>query len=269
MNGVLLGKAKKEDVPCRFCGRRDGDGHRFWECTFLTLQHVRELSEFAYLMSLDRSKWPRSLLWHGWLPGLSGICDSDPWAASFHDLASAQLERCLGAYPVDCAGSWTPPVYWDADDIALEMSEHPDVWTDGSREDFSSVGGFEVAGAGVYLTASVLAFDHSVWETAEEYGDARLERCRAFLLVPGVMQTVQGADFWCAIIALQACWPCHLGIDNLHVARSIGRLLDSGNFDKPLPLVKDGDLIALVQYMIRTWGRDTVRVTKVKGLMRS
>ena len=34
---------------------------------------------------------------------------------------------------------------------------------------------------------------------------------------------------------------------------------------KPMPLVKDGDLIALVQYMIRTRGRETVRVTKVKG----
>ena len=34
---------------------------------------------------------------------------------------------------------------------------------------------------------------------------------------------------------------------------------------KPLALVKDGDLIALVQHMIRARGRDTVRVTKVKG----
>ena len=34
---------------------------------------------------------------------------------------------------------------------------------------------------------------------------------------------------------------------------------------KSLPLVKDGDLIALVQYMIRTRGRETVWVTKVKG----
>ena len=33
-NGFLLGKAKKEDVPCRFCGKRDGDGHLFWECSF-------------------------------------------------------------------------------------------------------------------------------------------------------------------------------------------------------------------------------------------
>ena len=28
----------------------------------------------------------------------------------------------------------TPPEYWDADDIALEMSDHPDIWTYGSRE---------------------------------------------------------------------------------------------------------------------------------------
>ena len=163
------------------------------------------------------------------------------------------------------AGSWAPPEYSDAVDIALEMPEHPNVWTDGSREDFSSIGGFEVAGAGVYLPASELAFDGSVWGTAEEYGDARLERCRAFMPVPGVMQTVQRAEFWGAILAMQAYWPCHLGIDNLNVARSIGRLLDHDSWLKPLPLVKDGDLIALAQYMIRTRGRETVRVTEVKG----
>ena len=83
--------------------------------------------------------------------------------------------------------------------------------------------------------------------------------------LPGVMQTVQRAEFWGAIVALQACWPCHLGIDNLNVARSIGRLLDSDCLTKPLPSVKDGDLVALARYMIRTRGRETVRVTKVKG----
>ena len=127
------------------------------------------------------------------------------------------------------------------------------------------MGDFEVAGAGVYLPASELAFDGLVWGTAEEYGDARLERCRAFLSVPGVMQTVQRAEFWGAIVALQAYWPCHLGIDNLNVARSIGRLLDYDCLTEPLPVVKDGDLIALARYMIRAWGRETVRVTKVKG----
>ena len=145
------------------------------------------------------------------------------------------------------------------------MSEYPNVWTGGRREDSSSVGGFEVAGAGVYLPASELAFDGSVWGTAEEYGDVRLERCRAFLLVPGVLQTVQRAEFWGAILALQAYWPCYLGIDNLDVARTLGCLLDRDSSVRPLPLVKDGDLIALAQYMIRTRGRETVRVTKVKG----
>ena len=175
-------------------------------------------------MSLDRSNWPRCLLWHGWLPGLSGISEKDPWAISFGEFASANLERCLGAYPVDFVGCWTPPDNWDADDIALEMSEYPNAWTDGSREDFSS--------------ASELAFENSMCGTVEEYGDARQERCRAFLPVPGVMQTVQRAEFWGAIVAMQAYWPCHLGIDNLNVARSI-RLLDHGSLGKPLPLVKN------------------------------
>ena len=36
----------------------------------------------------------------------------------------------------------------------------------------------------------------------------------AFMPVPGIMQTVQRAEFWGAIVAMQAYWPCHLGIDN-------------------------------------------------------
>ena len=86
----------------------------------------------------------------------------------------------------DTSAFWVPPEYRDADDIALEMSDVPDIWTDGSREDFSSIGGFEVAGVGVYVPASEMAFDGSVWSVVEEYGDARLERCRAFMLNSGV-----------------------------------------------------------------------------------
>ena len=83
--------------------------------------------------------------------------------------------------------------------------------------------------------------------------------------VPGVMQTVQRAEFWGAILALQAYWPCRLGLDNLNVARTIGRLLDKDSLVKPLPLVEAGDLVALAQYMICTGGPDAVSVTKVKG----
>ena len=100
---------------------------------------------------------------------------------------------------------------------------------------------------------------------AEEYGDARLERCRAFMPVPGPLQTVQRVEFWCAIIALQSYWPCRLGIDKLDVASSICRLLDHGCLTKPLSSVKDGDLVVVIQHVIRARRQDTVRVTKVKG----
>ena len=49
-NGFLLGRVKKEDVPCQFCGKQDGDGHLFRECTFPPLLHVRELPEFSFLL---------------------------------------------------------------------------------------------------------------------------------------------------------------------------------------------------------------------------
>ena len=56
-----------------------------------------------------------------------------------------------------------------------------------------------------------------------------------------------------------------MGIDNLNVVRSIGRPLVADCLAKPLPLVKDADLVALVQNMIRTRGRYAVRVTEVMG----
>ena len=49
-----------------------------------------------------------------------------------------------------------------------------------------------------YLPASEIAVESAVWGVAEEYGDARLERCRAFMPVPGPLQTLAA----CAIVAL-------------------------------------------------------------------
>ena len=71
-NGFLLGKVSGEVVPCRFCGGTDGDGHLFWECPYPPLVEIRENPEFHDLMRMDKSHYPRCLLWHGWLPLLSG-----------------------------------------------------------------------------------------------------------------------------------------------------------------------------------------------------
>ena len=139
----------------------------------------------------------------------------------------------MDAYSGDTSAFWTPPEYWDTDDIALEVSDAPYIWTDGTREDFSSTGGFEVAGAGVYVLAPEVAFEGSVWGVAEEYENVSWS-VAVLLCRPGSLQTVQRAEFWGATIALQSHCPCLLGMDNLNVAKSIDRLLDRGCMVKPL-----------------------------------
>ena len=72
-NGLLLGRVRSQAVPCRFCGALDNDGHLFWDCPFPPLVEIRESPEFHDLMRLDKAHWPSCLLWHGWLPMLSGV----------------------------------------------------------------------------------------------------------------------------------------------------------------------------------------------------
>ena len=45
-NGFLLGKARGQPVPFRFCGAPDGDGHLFGECTFLLLLRFVKILTF-------------------------------------------------------------------------------------------------------------------------------------------------------------------------------------------------------------------------------
>ena len=72
-NGFLLGYVRGQMVPWRFCGAPDGDGHLCWECTYPPLVEIRENPVFHDLMRMDKAHWPRCLLWHGWLPMLSGV----------------------------------------------------------------------------------------------------------------------------------------------------------------------------------------------------
>ena len=117
----------------------------------------RELPEFVSLMARDRSKWPRCLLWHGWLLGLTTAGERAPLADSFGQLAGRSLEVALDAYPVDDTEFWAPPGFWDAQDLATEIGDHPCLW----MELYPSVG-FAVAGAGVYLPAPEVAMGYTL-----------------------------------------------------------------------------------------------------------
>ena len=57
----------------------------------------------------------------------------------------------------------------------------------------------------------------------------------------------------------------HLGVDNLNVVRHVCRLLDGGPSARPFEIVKDGDLLCLINRMLQLRGLDTVKVSKVKG----
>ena len=56
-----------------------------------------------------------------------------------------------------------------------------------------------------------------------------------------------------------------LDVDNLGVVRHVGRLLDNCPGSVPFELLKDGDLLLLIDRMIRRRGADTVRISEVKG----
>ena len=65
----------------------------------------------------------------------------------------------------------------------------------------------------------------------------------------------------CHFLALQSSGAAHLGVDNLGVVRHVGRLLDGHHGSVPLELVKDGDLLLLLERMLHLRGLDTVRIT--------
>ena len=70
----------------------------FGNVPFLLLLRFVKNPEFHDLMRMDKAHWPRCLLWHGWLPVLSGVNGASPWAADASESASYLVETALGQY---------------------------------------------------------------------------------------------------------------------------------------------------------------------------
>ena len=148
-NGFLLGKVKGQHVPCRFCSGADGDGHLFWDCTFPPLVEIREHPEFYGLSEMDT--WPRCLLWHGWLPLLSGVNGGSPWADDPAEGAGNLLECALGSETSGFLEDGQLLVGFDAGGAAERVAAEPDVWIDGSLVE-DQVSGASSSGSGTERT---------------------------------------------------------------------------------------------------------------------
>ena len=95
--------------------------------------------------------------------------------------------------------------------------------------------------------------------------DGSGEACRLYCSVLGPLQTVQRAEIWGILVALQGFTRMHVGVDNLTVVRHVSRIIDDGCTGKPFPLVNDGDLLLKVHQFVRWRGPGTTAVSKVKG----
>ena len=207
---------------------------------------------------------PRCLLWHGWLPGLTSRTSGSPWAVASCDLASYSLEKALGPNLFFTHSAWHP--FWDQDDVQDMVDDvpvAPNIWTDGSREPIPHLD-VEIAGAGVFVHSPAIIFDSCHWGYAQDLDDPH-EGSSHFFVVLGPIQSVQRAEYWGVILALQAYSGIHIGIDNLIVLRGVAALLSQGVTRTPLTLVNDGDLLATIKSMLCLRGFDTVKVSKVKG----
>ena len=154
---------------------------------------------------------------------------------------------------------------YDRVHAASLVRDHPNVWTDGSlvRDRVTDVCS---SGAGFFAHQSDFCWSGRRWGHVDGICvDDGIPSCRGFCSVLGPLQSVQWAEMWGVILALQSSGAVHLGVDNLGVVRHVGRLLDGGQGSVPFELVGDGDLLLLIDRMLHLRGRDTVRISKVKG----
>ena len=121
---------------------------------------------------------------------------------------------------------WSPSDEFDAVQAASSVSDHTNVWTDGSLV-LDRVTGVSSSGAFFFLPTSLTTGGvHEVgvmWMVFVQMIMFRLAGASFQFL--GISRSVQRAEMWGVILALYS-GAVHLGVDNLGVVRHVGRLLD-------------------------------------------
>ena len=196
---------------------------------------------------------------------LSGCNGVSLWAGNASESANYLVEAALGDYSSRMVSAWSPHDGYDQVAVSCLVPDHPNVWTDGSLV-LNKVAGISSSGAGFFANHAASFWDVRSWCQVDLiYPAGNFPSCRGFCSVPGLFQSVQRAVLWGVILALQSSGAVYLGVDNLNVVRHVGCLLDGRPGSIPVELLKDGDLLLLIDRMLRLRGPDTVRSSKVKG----
>ena len=97
---------------------------------------------------------------------------------------------------------WHPPDGYDP--VTCIVPDYTNVWTDGSLI-LEKVAGISSSGAGFFADHSATFWDVRTWEQVDLlHSVGNFPACRGFCSVPGPYQSVQRAEMWGVILALQS-----------------------------------------------------------------
>ena len=154
----------------------------FGTVLFLLLLRFVKILNFMISSEWIKGHWPRCLLWHGWLPYLSGVNGASPWAAHAADCAGYLVESALGRYSSGLLAAWSPPFDSDAVEASSLLPDHPNVWTDGSLV-LDRVTGVSSAGAGFFAHQPASCWDHRCWGHVDPVGPVGSIQLQGFFLL--------------------------------------------------------------------------------------
>ena len=77
-------------------------------------------------------------------------------------------------------------------------------------------------------TLPAIIFDSNHWGYAQDLDGQQDGGSHIFSGILGPVQSVQRAEYWSVILALQAYSGIHIGIDKLNVLRGVAKLLSQG-----------------------------------------
>ena len=135
------------------------------------LVEIRENPEFHDLMRMDKGHWPRCLLWHGWLPLLSGTNAVSPWAGTAAQGPVICWNALLDLYSARLPFEWEVPPQLREGEWVVDTPDAPNAMTDGSLvqdkvSGASSSGSFffaqlpslqwDIAGGVIWMTSGLM-----------------------------------------------------------------------------------------------------------------